>query len=118
MTARDDIAFLSYFFRSYIPPFTKPMPMKEEEYEDIFLSAYEIWGHLRGDLDRMPLPYDIKKNMVDLFTFSKELWMTYLLATEPYRHLILKSEIRDKWRKMEYLAKNIDSYYKSAPEFE
>lgn len=118
MSKDDDLAFLRYFFRPYIPPFTMPIPETEKEYEKVYLSSGEIWLHLYQIFDRISLPNDIKKNMVELFSISDEVWIIYLstIHKEPYKRVMMKDVVREKWKKIQRLANNIQNYVKTAPE--
>lgn len=119
MTEKHDMDFLKYFIRSYIPPYTKRAPNRKEEYEEIYLSADNIWVGLYKIIDRIPFPIDIKKNMIELFALSDEIWRIYLLTKHSvsYSAFMMKNEIRDKWKKIESLARNIEYYYENEPQF-
>jgi hypothetical protein len=118
---QDNIDFLRMFFRSYIPPFIQAIPQAKEDYEKIFLRSQEIWGHLYRMIDRVPLPLDIKKKMIELFATSKEVWVLYLVADAHREHYLsfkMKREVQDKWRKMKGLAQQIENFVQRHSEFQ
>jgi len=119
MSREKDVDFLRTFFKLYVPPFTKPIPQTQEEYEKVYLSSQEIWWHLHQMIDRVPLPIEIKKKMVELFASAKEMWMYYLsFYNRPFFHFKTNQEVKDKWKKMQKLADQIMSYVRKTPELE
>ena len=119
MPREKDVDFLRTFFRLYVPPFTQPILQTKEKYEKVYLSSQEIWWHLHQMIDRVPLPFEIKKKMVELFAISKEVWIHYLVADgKPFFHFKTNREVQDKWKKMQKLADQIMSYVRKTPELE
>ncbi len=67
--------FLKYFFNTYIPPFTGPIPTSEEIFKDIYLSAKTIWSGFRRQFDRYSFSEILKNKLVKLFDLWEELWI-------------------------------------------
>lgn len=122
MTTRDDdLAFLRYFFRSYVTPFTKHLPRNGEEYEDLTVGSYEIWRCcLRETLDTAPLLTHIKEKLSKLFTLCNEMMLAYFSKShrESYQLIMAREEMQDMWRNMQRLANDIDGYVKATPELQ
>ncbi len=109
--------FLKYFFKTYIPPFTGQIPMSEEVFKHIYLSADSVQIGFRQELDQYSFSDILKKKLMQLFALWDELWVKYLCITTDDLEMgdrafcmwASTTEIQTRWKEIRYLSCDIDS---------